>query len=85
MKIQIELRPFQTPNYAVEVMKPGRRQDGIKEPRSHPLSDLPDDVLEAMCAEFRDEVFRKARLGRGEKGNDSEPRHSPSEKAEVRP
>lgn len=77
MKIQIKLQPFTVPNFVLEVMKPGCRQDGFHAATTHPLSDLSDEALAELCDDFRREVFRKAGRG-GEKGNASEPGHSPN-------
>lgn len=58
--IQIELQPWQVPNYVLEKMPPRPRQEGLREPRSHPLSEVSPEILSAMCDEFRAEIFRKA-------------------------
>ena len=58
--LQVELQPFQTPNFVRAVAKPGKREDGIQEAPSYPLSDLDPLTLDKLCNEFRDEVFRKA-------------------------
>jgi hypothetical protein len=58
--LQVELKPFQTPNFVIAVGKPGLKQDGMQELPSYPLSDLDADTLDKMCRDFRDEVFRKA-------------------------
>ncbi len=78
MKIQIELQPFTVPNFVLEVMKPGLRQDGLQAVRSHPLSDLSDEALTQLCDDFRREVFRKVGRG-GAKIVETEPRHSPND------
>lgn len=58
--LQIELQPFQTPNFVRVVGTPGLRQDGMKELTCYPLSDLDPMTLDKLCRDFRDEVFRKA-------------------------
>jgi len=58
--MQVELKPFVTPNFVLAVVKPGRREDGLKEVPSYPLSDLDTETLDKLCRDFRDEVFRKA-------------------------
>ena len=60
MKHTIELQPFSTPNFVRPVLPIGRRQDGFVEVPPIPLSDLSVDTLEKLCAEFRNEVFKKA-------------------------
>ncbi len=58
--LQVELQPFQTPNFVSAVGKPGRKQDGMQELPRYPLSDLDPLVLDKLCNDFRAEVFRKA-------------------------
>lgn len=59
-KIVVELRPFGVPNFVTQVVLPGKRQEGIKEPRTHALSELDANTLSDMCDDFRLEIFRKA-------------------------
>jgi len=56
----VELQLFQVPNYAIEVARVGRRQDGFQETAKHHLSELNMDTLDRMCNEFRRGVFEKA-------------------------
>jgi len=58
--MQVELQPFQTPNFVRAVTKPGKREDGIQESPCYPLSDLDAETLDKLCRDFRAEVFRKA-------------------------
>lgn len=58
--LQVELQPFQTPNFVLAVPKPRKREEGMKEATSYPLSDLDALTLHKLCEQFRDEVFRKA-------------------------
>ena len=58
--LQIQLQPFQTPNFVRAVGNPGLKQDGMQELPCYPLSDLDANTLDKLCSEFRDEVFRKA-------------------------
>lgn len=58
--IKVELRPFSVPNFVIQVMAPGKRQDGFKEAPSYALSELDADTLSEMCDEFRAEIFKKA-------------------------
>lgn len=60
LTLQVELQPFQTPNFVRAVVKPGKREDGMQEAPSYPLSDLDADTLDKLCQDFRSEVFRKA-------------------------
>jgi hypothetical protein len=58
--LQVELQPFQTPNFVRAVVKPCKGEDGIQEPPCYPLSDLNAETLDYLCRDFRAEVFRKA-------------------------
>lgn len=58
--LQVELQPFQTPNFVRAVGKPGQKQDGVQKLPCYPLSDLDSLTLDRLCRDFRDEVFRKA-------------------------
>jgi len=60
MKHTIELHPFQVPNFVRQVMPARPKQDGFQELPAIPLSELSDATLEAMCDEFRRNVFAKA-------------------------
>lgn len=61
IKIEVELQPFRVPNYVLEKQSVRRRQDGVDfdTPKSH-LKDVPRDVLEQLCEQFRKDVFEKA-------------------------
>ena len=58
--IEIKLKPFKTPNYALvdEDAKP--REEGFSEGRKFHLSELDACTLSRMCNDFRKEVFKKA-------------------------
>lgn len=58
--LNIDLQPFQTPNFVRPVAKPVKREDGFQELPCYPLSDLDWSSLDKLCQEFRREVFRKA-------------------------
>lgn len=58
--LQVELQPFQTPNFVRAVVSPGLKQDGMQELPCYPLSDLDSETLDKLCSAFRAEVFRKA-------------------------
>ena len=60
MKHTIELKPFNVPNFSIEVMRINKKPDGFVEPRSIPLKILSSETLESMCHEFRIAVFEKA-------------------------
>ena len=61
MKHTIELQPFTVPNFAKQFAPVRNREDGWIETPAIPLSELSAETLEAMCAEFREGVFKKAR------------------------
>ena len=58
--LEVELQPFQVPNFVRPVAKPGKREDGFAETVAYPLSDLDSMTLWRLCKDFTDEVFRKA-------------------------
>ena len=58
--LQVELQPFQTPNFVRAVSKPGLKQDGMQELPCYPLSDLDSLTLDKLCDQFRADVFQKA-------------------------
>ncbi|MCB1886603.1 MAG: hypothetical protein KDH20_03250 [Rhodocyclaceae bacterium] len=62
MKIQfmVEIKPFVVPDFVVESLPPGLKQDGLLELPKHPLSALDSLTLDRLCSEFRREVFEKA-------------------------
>lgn len=62
MNHQIKLKPFMTPNFALAEGKPGLRQDGFIQATSYPIQELSDETLEAMCKQFRDDVFAKKEM-----------------------
>ena len=62
MKMQIELQPWQTPNFVIGTMPPRSRQEGFN-PDACPkwsLAETDADVLAKQCDQFRAGVFRKA-------------------------
>ena len=58
--LQVELKPFITPDFVWPASGPGWRQDGMQELTGYPLSALDAQTLDKMCAQFRAEVFEKA-------------------------
>lgn len=61
--LEVELQDFQTPNFVRAVAKAGKREDGMQEPVSYPLSDLDSLTLDRLCNNFRNEIFQKAGKG----------------------
>ena len=58
--LQVDLQPFQTPDFVRAVGKPELKQDGMQELPCYPLSDLDPLTLDQLCRQFRNEVFLKA-------------------------
>ena len=58
--MEVELQPFQTPDFVLAVSKPALKQQGMQELPRYPLSDLDPMTLGRLCDDFRAEVFRKA-------------------------
>lgn len=56
----IQLRPFQTPNFVLPVVEARPRQEGLIETPPIPLASLSVEALDALCRDFRAEVFAKA-------------------------
>lgn len=56
----VELQPFSVPNYVIQVVPPGQRQDGFREAPKYRLSEIDADTLAEMCDDFRRAVFEKA-------------------------
>lgn len=54
VKIDVTLKPFQVPNYVLT------GDGGLQESPKYALSELTPDVLEALCEEFTQAVFKKA-------------------------
>ena len=59
-KIEIELQPFQVPNFVLAVPGTRSREDGFTEAAKFALSELSALTLEDLCDQFRAEVFKKA-------------------------
>jgi hypothetical protein len=64
-QIEIELVPFQVPDYVNTVAKPRKRQDGIfgagvAAAKSYRLDELSTETLKAMCEEFTQAILKKA-------------------------
>jgi hypothetical protein len=62
LTIDVEIQDFQTPNFVVPVQRIGKKEDGpgLELSQSIPLRDVPVDLLDRLCENFRREVFRKA-------------------------
>lgn len=53
-KLEVELEPFAVPISVRQKVKIGRT-DAV-----HNLTEIPEEVLAALCDQFRSDVFRKA-------------------------
>jgi len=60
MKIELELEPWQTPNFVRIKMPPRTRQEGISFDDGISIKYVDPEVLAAQCDNFRKEVFKKA-------------------------
>lgn len=60
MKHEIDLMPFTVPNFVLTYPREGSRQEGFQETPKFALSELSVQTLEALCAQFRTDVFTKA-------------------------
>lgn len=58
--LEVELQPFQTPNFVRAVVPPGKREDGMQEAPCYPLHALDNMTLDKLCRDFRQDVFAKA-------------------------
>ena len=58
---EIQLLPFRVPNYVIQKVPVRPRQDGYHEAPKYHLSELSEETLMAMCAEFQVAVLAKAR------------------------
>ena len=58
--LMVELQPFNVPNYVIQQMPPGKREDGWKEAPKYKLSEVSEVTLSKLCDDFRRAVFEKA-------------------------
>ncbi len=59
--VKLKLRPFMIPNYVLADAPPRPRQEGLQETPKFHLSELDDETLEELCAEFRRGVLARAK------------------------
>lgn len=59
--IKLQLEPFPVPKHVALVLPAGKRQDGMTPRPTLPLSELPDEALEALIEEFATNVMATAR------------------------
>ncbi len=58
--IELDLEPFETPDFAIIRSEPKPRQDGFQAINSIPLREIDASILYSLCENFTDSVFRKA-------------------------
>lgn len=58
--MNIKLKPFGTPSFAILIMPAGKRQDGFTPTDGIPLREIDAEELSDMCDAFRAEIFKKA-------------------------
>lgn len=60
MEIKVKLRPFTVPNFVLAETSTRPRAEEFGEPPSFPLADVDAEALEALCVQFRADIFKKA-------------------------
>jgi len=60
VNLEVNIKPFNVPNFVVIEKKAGTRQEGFKESPAIPLNELGEDVIWKLCDEFCNEVYKKA-------------------------
>lgn len=60
VNLEIELVPFNVPDFVFIKRAPRPRQDGIQFDNNIPLSELDSATLHNLCEQFYGEVFRRA-------------------------
>lgn len=58
--LNIELQPFQVPNFVIQKVGPRPREEGFQEAPKYRLADVDEATLSMLCDAFRAEVFEKA-------------------------
>ena len=59
-KLEVDLKPFTVPNFAIIEQPPKPRQEGLVENPGIPLREIDSFTLYKMCEEFKSSVFKKA-------------------------
>ena len=59
-KLEVELKPFQVPNFVIADRPARTREEGVVFESAIPLSDISAETLEKLCDKFTDAVFAKA-------------------------
>jgi len=58
--MNLQLKPFQAPNFVIPILPPVARQQGISFESGFPLSEVDAEELSKMCDDFRETIFKKA-------------------------
>ena len=60
--MNIEVQPWQTPNFIIGKMPARPRQEGFNiDAPKWSLAEVDEETLDKLCMDFRAEVFRKAK------------------------
>jgi hypothetical protein len=59
-KICVELEPIRVPNFIIQRVLPGKREDGFMEAPKYAVGALDADTIGELCDEFRSDMFAKA-------------------------
>ena len=60
IETKIKLQPFRTPNFVLCEPKLSKREDGFNDSPKYSLSELDAATLDLLCAQFREDIFKKA-------------------------
>ena len=60
VQIEVTLKPFKVPNFAIAEHPIRPRQEGMQESVQYSLSELSSEALAALCEQFTVGVFEKA-------------------------
>lgn len=60
MEVKVKLRPITVPNFVSAETPPRSREHGVGEGPKFAVADLDAETLEALCIQFRADLFKKA-------------------------
>ena len=60
VNVELELLPFNVPNYVLVKEEPRPKQEGFAEGKKFHISELGSETLLKLCNQFKNDVFRKA-------------------------
>lgn len=67
----MELCPFPIPAFVTVKLPPGKRQDGIRQPITIPLEDLPPETLNELLTEFVEAIEALERRAKAKRTKDT--------------